>query len=373
MADLCTVKVLVAMSGGVDSSVAASVLVDQGHDVSGVTLKLWGGPSDAGCCSVQDVLDAARVADQLGIDHHVFDLTDAFDRHVVEPFVAAHVAGRTPNPCVECNRHLKFDHLLDASRRLGFDRLATGHHARIVHGDSGPELHRGNDPAKDQSYVLSMLGRSQLARVVLPIGELSKQEVRRYAAERQLRTSGKPDSQDLCFIQADQGRGGFLAERAELTPGVLIDADSGATVGTVSAVELVTVGQRRGLGVDGHGRRRVAVAVQPAQARVLVAPQAEALIDEVVLEEGTETWTDVPLEQGATVLVQLRAHGAVTPARLISSGGTALALALDEAVAPVAPGQTAAIYSAQDPSRVLASALVSRALRSKVTPALERT
>jgi tRNA-specific 2-thiouridylase len=360
------------MSGGVDSSVAASLLVDEGHDVSGVTLKLWGGPSDAGCCSVKDVLDAARVADQLGIDHHVFDLTDAFDRHVVDPFVAGHLVGRTPNPCVECNRHLKFDHLLVASERLGFDRLATGHHARVVPGADAPQLRRGRDVAKDQSYVLSILEGSQLERVMLPVGELSKAEVRHHATERGLKTSAKPDSQDLCFIQTGQGRAGFLSARAVLTPGSVIDAASGETLGEVAAVELVTVGQRRGLGVDAQGRRRVAVAVRPADAAVLVLPQDEALIDEVPLEEGSATWTSASVGEGEPVLVQLRAHGEVASAKVVTRNGHPIALLLEEPVAPVAAGQIAAFYDAADPSLVRGSAVVATPAPSMLACQAER-
>jgi len=152
-------RVLVAMSGGVDSSVAAALLVEQGHEVVGATLKLWGGESDSGCCSVADVEDARRVAQQLGIEHHVFNLTEEFDRHVVTPYVGAHAVGRTPNPCIECNRTMKFDRLLHRADRLGFERLATGHHARVAPGTDGRTLalRRAVDTAKDQSYVLSML------------------------------------------------------------------------------------------------------------------------------------------------------------------------------------------------------------------------
>ena len=168
-------RVLVAMSGGVDSSVAAAVLAESGHEVVGATLKLWGGPSDNGCCSVADVEDARRVAGQLGIDHHVFNFTDAFESSVVGPYVSEHAAGRTPNPCIECNRRIKFGLLLDRSSRLGFDALATGHHARRA---QDPEtgvwrLCRGADTAKDQSYVLHMLGQAELARVLCPVGELT--------------------------------------------------------------------------------------------------------------------------------------------------------------------------------------------------------
>jgi tRNA-specific 2-thiouridylase len=177
-------------------------------------MKLWGGPSDSGCCSVADVDDARRVAQQLGVPHHVFNFTEEFDRHVVDPYVAAHASGLTPNPCVACNRHLKFDRFARRAHQLGFDRIATGHHARVVEVDDGTwELRRGADAAKDQSYVLHMLGQDQLARLLLPVGTMTKPEVRELAATLGLRTAAKPDSQDVCFISRAGGREVFLGDR----------------------------------------------------------------------------------------------------------------------------------------------------------------
>ncbi len=291
-------RVLVAMSGGVDSSVAAALLVEQGHDVVGATLKLWGGISDSGCCSVADVEDARRVAQQIGIEHHVFNLTEDFERHVVNPYVEEHARGRTPNPCIECNRAMKFDRLLRRADRLGFERLATGHHARVTterrertqvepdtveavdrrngaarraseSASSGRttrpvmRLRRGADPAKDQSYVLSMLDQQSLARIVLPVGEMTKDEVRAHARRLGLRTAAKPDSQDVCFIGRTEGRQSFLAGKMHLHPGQVVDGD-GAPAGMVEAVELVTVGQRRGMGHGIDGRRRYVTAVDVA-------------------------------------------------------------------------------------------------------------
>jgi tRNA-specific 2-thiouridylase len=330
------VRVLVAMSGGVDSSVAAALLAEAGHDVVGATMKLWGGPSDTGCCSVADVEDARRVAQQLGITHHVFNFTADFDARVVEPYVAAHAAGRTPNPCVDCNRHLKFDRFLRRARQLGFDAVATGHHARIVTSGGGRRrLVRGRDRAKDQSYVLSVLSGEQLARCLLPVGELTKAEVRGHARTLGLRTAAKPDSQDVCFITATGGRRGFLTQRIELHPGRIVEATTGETVGSVPAVELVTVGQRRGLG--GEGRRRYAVEVDVAGGAVMVASQEEALTDAVRIRGAT--WVEGPLAPGSPVLVQLSAHGRAVEA-VFEAGRVRLA----QPHRPVAPGQTVALY-----------------------------
>ncbi|MFM8868151.1 MAG: MnmA/TRMU family protein, partial [Ilumatobacteraceae bacterium] len=204
-------KVLVAMSGGVDSSVAAAELIAQGHAVVGVTMRLWGGESDTGCCSVSDVDDARRVAQQLGIDHLVFNFQDDFDAKVVNPYVAAHVDGLTPNPCIECNRHLKFERLSERARLLGFDAVATGHHARIEPDDDGLlRVTRGADAAKDQSYVVHMLDERELGYTLFPVGGMTKADVRERASCLGLRTAAKPDSQDVCFISRTGGRESVL-------------------------------------------------------------------------------------------------------------------------------------------------------------------
>jgi tRNA-specific 2-thiouridylase len=377
-------RVLVAMSGGVDSSVAAALLVERGHDVVGATLKLWGGASDSGCCSVADVDDARRVAQQLGIPHHVFNLTDEFDRHVVAPYIGEHARGRTPNPCIECNRSMKFDRLLRRAERLGFDRLATGHHARVsgtgawtsaaANGAEGDpdglrlRLRRGADALKDQSYVLSMLGQDALSRVVFPVGDMTKDEVRAAARRLGLRTAGKPDSQDVCFIGSVEGRQGFLSGRLELHPADVVDA-AGTPAGSVEAVELVTVGQRRGMGHGSDGKRRYVTHVDVTARRVTVGSAEEVLRTSVVLAAPSLTWIDRSLPPGARAVAQVSAHGRPVPCTIDHAaavaggdgdgggGGTDLIVRFDTPQRPVAPGQTVALYDAFDPDAVVGAGI----------------
>jgi len=363
------VKVLVAMSGGVDSSVAAARLIEAGHEVVGVTMKLWGGESDTGCCSVSDVDDARRVAQQLDIPHHVWAFTDDFEQRVVEPYVDAHRVGLTPNPCIECNRHLKFDRLLSRALAVGFDAVATGHHARIVERPDGTRrLARGADRAKDQSYVLYVLGQDQLARTLLPVGDLTKDQVRAEADRRGLRTASKPDSQDVCFITSTSGRSGFLSRRLDLHPAQVVDG-SGREVGRHEAVELVTLGQRRGLGLGGGGAPRYVVDVDVPRRRIEVGSAPDLLVDEIPLENvvwatGTPSSPPGPADpapvterQGARegVLAQCSAHGDPRPATLVPGPDGRAVVRFRQSQRRVAPGQSVVLY---DGDEVLAGGIV---------------
>jgi tRNA-uridine 2-sulfurtransferase len=332
------VKVLVALSGGVDSSVAAAELIDAGHDVVGITMRLWGGESDTGCCSVADVDDARRVAQQLDIDHLVFNFTDDFNTHVVDPYVRAHAEGLTPNPCIECNRHLKFDRLSERADILGFDAVATGHHARIDSVGEARFVHRGADAAKDQSYVVHMLPQRELRRTLFPVGHLTKDQVRRRATAMGLRTAAKPDSQDVCFITHSGGRETFLGARIPFRRGTVVDA-TGAVLGEVPAVEMVTVGQRRGIGLPGGGPKRFVTSIDQRTATVTVGDEADLFDTDLRVE--SMTWADQP--HHGDVMVQCSAHGAALPA------------SFDEGVvrwnAPqrrVAPGQSVVLFDAEN-------------------------
>jgi len=338
------VKVLVAMSGGVDSSVAAAVLRDAGHEVTGVTLKLWGGESDSGCCSVADVEDARRVAQQLDLPHYVFNLTEEFDARVVDPYVAAYAAGRTPNPCVECNRTVKWGLLLERCRTMGFDALATGHHARVARDGAGRAwIASGADAAKDQSYVLAVLAGDAVADTLLPIGELTKAEVRARAEALGLRTATKAESMDVCFIRRDE-RGTFLRTRVPSSPGPVVGVD-GAPLGTHDGVVGFTIGQRRGTGVA-TGERRYVVDLDVATATVVLGRREDLLRDRIH-PDGLRAVPD-PFPDGTRVLVQTSAHGSPVDAVL---DGPSVRLA--EARPRVAPGQVVALYAGD---RVVAGA-----------------
>jgi tRNA-uridine 2-sulfurtransferase len=335
-------KVMVAMSGGVDSSVAAGLLAADGHDVVGVTMRLWGGESDTGCCSVSDVDDARRAADALGIEHLVFNFGDDFSANVVTPYVSAHRAGITPNPCIECNRKVKFARLADRAIELGFDAVATGHHARIGRRGDQFTLERGADRTKDQSYVVHMLDQDGLARTLFPIGSLTKDAVRRRAGALGLRTATKPDSQDVCFITTTGGRQRFLGRRIPFTPARVVDS-GGSPVGTVPAIELVTVGQRKGLGMAGGGPKRYVLAVDRAAATVVVGDEHELLDDG--LDVAMPTWVAGPVD--GDVLAQTSAHG--TPHRaLVRQVDRGLRLDWHEPQRRVAPGQSVVFYDLDD-------------------------
>jgi tRNA-specific 2-thiouridylase len=354
-------RVLAAMSGGVDSAVAAARAVDAGHEVVGVHMALNRNPGtlrtgSRGCCTIEDSLDARRAADLLGIPFYVWDLSDDFVEDVVADFVAEYAAGRTPNPCVRCNERIKFAALLDKGVALGFDAVATGHYAQVRTGPDGrAELHRAADAAKDQSYVLAVLDADQVAHAMFPLGDApTKAEVRAEATRRGLPVANKPDSHDICFIPDGDTRG-FLADKLGEVPGEIVD-ESGEVLGSHSGTYGFTVGQRKGLGVSRpapDGRPRYVLNIEPVNRTVTVGPVERLAVGE--LEAVDAIWnTDVPVGP-LEVHVQVRAHGEPVPA-VAELRADVLHVTLRTALHGVAPGQTAAVYRG---TRVLGSATIS--------------
>jgi tRNA-specific 2-thiouridylase len=352
-------KVLAAMSGGVDSAVAAARAVDAGHDVTGVHLALSPSPAATrngarGCCSLEDARDARRAADVLGIPFYVWDVAERFGREVVEDFVAEYAAGRTPNPCIRCNERIKFAAVLDRAIALGFDAVCTGHYARI---DANGQLLRAVDPGKDQSYVLAVLRPDQIARALFPLGDTPKERVRREAAQRGLAVADKPDSHDICFI-ADGDTPQFLRDRIGVQPGAIVD-ETGAVVGAHDGAYAFTVGQRRGLRLGipaADGKPRYVLDVSPVSRTVTVGP-AESL-DVAVVEAGAPTWCtgDAP-SLPVRGLAQVRAHGEPVPCVADVVDGR-LVVRLDVPLRGVAAGQTVVLY---DDQVVLGSATITAA------------
>ncbi|MCZ2859784.1 tRNA 2-thiouridine(34) synthase MnmA [Blastococcus sp. VKM Ac-2987] len=352
-------RVLAAMSGGVDSAVAAALAVDAGHDVTGVHLALSQErqalrSGSRGCCSVEDSHDARRVADELGIPFYVWDLAERFSEDVVDDFVAEYAAGRTPNPCLRCNEKIKFSAVLDRAQALGFDAVVTGHHARLADG----ALRRSVDAAKDQSYVLGVLTPEQLAAAVFPLGGMTKERVREIAAERGFAVATKADSHDICFIPDGDTRG-FLARRLGSRPGPVVDAATGLAVGEHDGTYGFTVGQRRGLGVStGDSRPRYVLGIEPVTRTVTIGTADLTGVD--VVGTAAPTWTGPAPALPFRAEVQLRAHGTPVPCEVAAGDGGGLRIELGEQQRGVAAGQSAVLYEpdAERGDRVLGQAVI---------------
>lgn len=362
-------RVVAALSGGVDSAVAAARAVEAGHEVTGIHLALARSPQShrtgaRGCCTLEDARDARRVADVLDIPFYVWDLSERFAEDVVDDFVEEYAAGRTPNPCLRCNERIKFTAVLDRALALGFDAVATGHYARLVDTPSGRELHRAAGPAKDQSYVLGVLDAGQLAGALFPLGDSLKPQVRDEAARRGLLVAEKPDSHDICFVP-DGDTGAWLRDRLGTVPGDIVDAESGETLGRHDGAFAFTVGQRRGLGLGrpaADGARRYVVGVDTGSSTVLVGPPVLLEVDRV--DAVRPRWCGAAPSGPVDGQVQLRAHGEPVDAAVTVgpgvTGDVEVVAHLREPVRGVAPGQAMVVY---DGTRVVGSATITRSAR----------
>ncbi len=354
-------RVIAAMSGGVDSAVAAARAADAGHDVTGVHLALSRNPASyrsgaRGCCTIEDSNDARRAADVIGIPFYVWDLSERFHDDVVEDFIDEYAAGRTPNPCLRCNEKIKFAAVLERALALGFDAVATGHYARLLRAPDGTvEMHRAADPGKDQSYVLGVLDQHQLAHSLFPLGDSTKTEVRAEAAERGLLVAEKPDSHDICFV-ADGDTPGWLSEklgdRAPNRGGPVVD-ESGAELARHEGSWGFTIGQRKGLRLGRpapDGKPRYVLDIEPVTGTVTVGARERLAVRRITAT--APRWCGTA-PASLTGTVQLRAHGEPVPARVVV--GDAVEIGLEEPAYGIAPGQAAVLY---DGTRVVGSATI---------------
>ncbi len=382
-------RVLAAMSGGVDSAVAAARAVEAGHDVVGVHLALSRMPGtlrtgSRGCCTIEDSMDARRAANLLGIPFYVWDFSDRFKADVVDDFIDEYAAGRTPNPCMRCNEKIKFAALLDKAIALGFDAVATGHYATLTDGPEGRQLHRASAWAKDQSYVLGVLTAEQLAHCYFPLGDTpSKELIRAEAADRGLQVAQKPDSHDICFIPDGDTRG-WLSDHLERESGEIVD-EAGAVIGTHDGANGYTVGQRKGLQLGrpaADGKPRYVLSIRPVSNQVVVGPKDRLAI--ASMAGGRYSWAGDPgidVGEAFDCDVQIRAHADPVPARARlapvrdedrteqhrDGAGHEVVVDVDlartEPLLGVAPGQTAVLYRG---TRVLGQFTIDRAMPAPV-------
>ncbi|CAA9367299.1 MAG: tRNA-specific 2-thiouridylase MnmA [uncultured Nocardioidaceae bacterium] len=360
-------RVIAAMSGGVDSAVAAARAVDAGHEVTGIHLALSRNPATyragaRGCCTIEDANDARRAADIIGIPFYVWDLSERFHSDVVQDFQSEYLAGRTPNPCLRCNEKIKFAAVLDRALALGYDAVATGHYARLVETEDGlVEMHRSLDAAKDQSYVLGVLTQEQLRHSLFPLGDTPKPQVRAEAAARGLLVADKPDSHDICFI-SDGDTAGWLQEKLGSSTGTFVD-EQGEVLGTHQGSFGFTIGQRKGLRIGRpapDGQPRYVLDIEPVSGTVTVGPREGLTIDGIV--GIAPRWCGPAPTATSECTVQLRAHGEEHRAVLHVDGESVTISLLDPAQG-IAPGQSAVIY---DGSRVVGSCTIESTSRARV-------